>query len=50
MSNPLNKEAAANEENRKRFLRDLDEIAGTFGPDWTVGAGSVDWVRRQRDE
>lgn len=28
----------------------VDEVAGVLGPDWTGGAGSVDWVRRQRDE
>lgn len=26
----------------------LDEVAGIFGPDWTDGIDTVEWVRRQR--
>ncbi|MFM9272821.1 hypothetical protein [Pseudarthrobacter sp. NKDBFgelt] len=28
----------------------VDEIAGLLGTDWTNGIGSVEWVRKQRDE
>jgi len=28
----------------------LDDVAGLFGPDWTGGMDSVDWVRAQRDD
>lgn len=28
----------------------LDDVAGLFGPDWTGGLGSVEFVRAQRDD
>jgi hypothetical protein len=26
----------------------LDDVIGLFGPDWTDGLDSVEWIRRQR--
>lgn len=28
----------------------LDDVAGIYGPDWTGGVDSVDWIRAQRDD